>query len=178
MLRRATDCRGVVRAMHPGEHAVVERLGADREPVDSGLAPFAGGIGCDVFGIRFEGDLGIRSEIDSLADRVQQSAHSVAAETGRSSSAEIQCVDRPIAGVTKAQLELASEPQRVFVRWDDAAYRDRKIAVRAPAGAERDVNVDVSRKHSEIYGRVPRRRPTAPRLNDDEFRPSTRSRWC
>ena len=34
----------------------------------------------------------------------------------------------------------------------DAAHRDREIAVRASASAERNVDVDVARMHDEIYG--------------------------
>src|SRR3989442_3275335 len=36
---RRADARRVVRAMHPAQHAVVERLGAERDPVDAGGTP-------------------------------------------------------------------------------------------------------------------------------------------
>jgi len=40
-VHRGTDARGVVRAVHPLEHVVIERLGAEGDAVDAGGAPGA-----------------------------------------------------------------------------------------------------------------------------------------
>src|SRR2546427_5667616 len=61
--------------MHPAQHAVIERLGTERDAVDAGGAPGDGTVGRHVFRIglerHFDGiaDYGLR-----IADRRQESA--------------------------------------------------------------------------------------------------------
>ena len=57
---RARIAARVVRAMHPREHAIVERLAAERQPIDARVDPRRDRVGVDVFRIRLERDFGVR----------------------------------------------------------------------------------------------------------------------
>jgi hypothetical protein len=136
--------------MHPGEYLVAERLATDRQTVDAGVPPGVDGFGGDVFRIRLERDFGMRYEIDSPSNRVDEACDAVTAEPGRRSTAEIKRVDRPIPPIAEPQIELATQGGRVLIDGNDAPDRDGEIAIGAAARAKRDVDVEMTRKHHEI----------------------------
>ena len=77
--RDADPCR-VVGPVHPFQDVVVERLGTEAHPVDSGRMPGSGVVWSHVLRVGFEGHLnakcGIRNA-KSLAEFVQQGADRV-----------------------------------------------------------------------------------------------------
>ena len=82
---------------------------------------------------------------------VEQPRDALPAEARRRPAAEIECVRRPGARafrLRKAQGELAPHAVDVIVEGHDPPDRDAEVAVRAPARAERDVNVDVTGLHA------------------------------
>ena len=141
------DLLGGVGPVHPREHRRVERLRAERDPVDPGGAPGRGrvrrvtssGLASSV--ISASGAIG-RS--DATRSRIRAIAAGI--EPRRRSAAE---VDRVHRGRTRPRSRglparpLAKHRIGVGVRRHVAAHRDGEVAVAAAPGAEGDVDVEV-----------------------------------
>src|SRR5262249_40656877 len=96
------------------------------------------------------------------------------AEPRRRAAAEVECRELPALRpfIRESDLELPSDSGHVLVHGHVATNRDREIAVHAASRAERDVDVQMSRKHLEICPVQRRRAPpvsahsTAPRSSN------------
>src|SRR5690349_11876490 len=87
------------------------------------------------------------------ADCIDDGGDAIAAEPGRRSATEVDG-GQWTAGRSAAAdlLELDSERAKVFIHRSIGSHRDRKIAVRAAASAKRNVDVEMLRGHTRIYG--------------------------
>jgi hypothetical protein len=84
------------------------------------------------------------------ANGLHESTNSIASEARRRSAAEVERVDGPGLAIGESKIQLSGKTRDVFVDRNHAPNRDGEIAIGAAARAERDVDVDVSRKHLEI----------------------------
>src|SRR5687768_10025716 len=103
--------------MHPGQGAVVERLGSERDAVDSHRHPPSDSVVADVVRVGLDRDFGIGGEDNAAAQQLQQPAHTFASEPRWSSASQIQRVELPrIPGVMwEAKLDLSLYPRQVAV---------------------------------------------------------------
>ena len=84
-----------VRAPRAAEFLFDERLHAQRDAVDAGLGPRAGGIGRDVAGSGFDG--GFRP--GTSGDQFQQRPQGIGSEIARRAAAQVYRVGSPVPGV-------------------------------------------------------------------------------
>src|SRR5262249_45318497 len=143
---RATDRRNVVRAVHPLEYTLIERLRAQRETIDACVTPAGDGVRVHVFGIRLESDFRIPDEVQPPSKHRDESSYAFSAKTRRRSTAEIERFDGRVRRFRKTDLQLALHRRDIFVDRHNATHRDREVAVRAAACTEGNVYVDVGRE--------------------------------
>ena len=127
--------------------------GAEREAIDAGARHAAAASAVT--------SSGLASSVTSAparwsrsADDRREASRSPGRRAGRRAAAEVERVECPGLAVTLLELESAARPGTR--RPASRPHGDREIAVRAAPGAERDVDVEVSRAQS-IYGRTARR---------------------
>ena len=148
----ALDRQAVVRAMHPGEDAIVEGLRADRKAIDAALHPLGNRFGGDVFRIRLDCELASRSEGEMALHELDRAADTGPAEPRGRASAQIDRVHLLGRGGTEPSSQLRAKSREVLVDRHASPHRDGEVAVRAAAGAEWDMQVDVA-EHCSISHR-------------------------
>src|SRR5438046_4573024 len=134
----ADPCR-VVGPVHPFQDVVVERLGTEAHPVDSGRMPGSGVVWSHVFRVGFEGDFYRAWCVVRRAweQRAEQLRDRFRGKQRRRAAAEVD-------GVEITQLCLSGfleDDVDVFMSRNSLPYCDREVAVSAASNAEGDMQV-------------------------------------
>ena len=149
---RLIDLTGTMGAMHPLEHRRLEGLGAEGNPVDSGGSPRRGPRSVHIVRIGFEGYFCAGGEGAIAAERDQQPRDGLGREPRGRAPTEIDRVKGRCELPGRMRLPagpLALDGVNERCRRRFPTYRNGKVAVAAPPGAEGDVDVEV---HARKYG--------------------------
>src|SRR5262249_21387397 len=144
---------------------VMERLHAEAQSIDTGVAETFQLPAIDRFGVRLERDFAVRIDSESIANRPDDGGDLCRIEQRRRSAAEVDRVDG-VAGVAGAKAPAYGSVGRVFRPGDfpderlDVARLQRlvvqpaiEIAVVADRRTERDVDVDTEGGGRRTEGR-------------------------
>src|SRR2546423_2574381 len=174
------DLLSVVGSMHPFERPIIEALRAEGYAIDAGVNPVGDGEVVNVVGVRLDRYFRLARDCAAKADGVEHLCYSGSAKPRWSPAAEVDGgKDRAGQFLTKL-VQFRAQGGEVFIDRGAGADGDRKIAVRAAPGAERNVDVEMADGHARIYppGRNYRRRisparehSTNPMISSDVIAP-------
>ena len=143
---RTLGLRGVVTAVHHPQARVVERLDADRQPVDSRPAQGVEVAGRQVVGIGLHRDLLHGRAVETGGGAADQTAQRLGSAQRRRPAAEIECPDPPVVQIAAPRLQFAAHrgEGRLHARKVGAAD---EVAIGADPLAERYVEIDARHDH-------------------------------
>ncbi len=146
--KRERSQRFVCRVLAPKrlETLIVERLHAERQPVDAGRTVAGEVLGLDAGRIGFQRDLGIALQMPMARDGLENCCNGLRRHQGWGAAAEEDAADaspRRERSEMRKLLQISGEEPRLV----DAAMADMavEVAIRALGPAERPMHVDTER---------------------------------
>jgi hypothetical protein len=146
---RGRGGRSIVRTSQHPEQGVVERLNAHRHAVEPGADEGGGAAPIEILGVRLDRDLGARRHLEGGAQRRQEAGQRRGPESRRRSATEVDGVGRASWLPPAGRVDLGRESHSERLQIASARRRHQvEIAVAAPDGAVRDVQVEADHTRS------------------------------